>query len=354
MLDKRFTRGRKRRRTSVMVVALLLLSLLQAAPAAAGQINAGRAEWVAQPPLHHGRAGLGVATAGGQIFAVGGFDDTQILNVVEARAVTGAGTWRDVAPMPTARTNSGVAALGGLIYAVGGYGAGPDEPALAVVEVLDPARNRWTAGSSLPQPRGGMGAASLNGLLYVAGGYVAFSPDDYRISTSLLVFDPRRGAWRSAAPMPTPRDKFRLVAAAGYLYAIGGDNDAGASLASVDRYDPRSNTWSRQRPMSESRVVPCVVETVVGHRDVLAVIGGAQFDAQGNFVGGLSSTELYDLATGRWITARVQLPIVRGSLGCAFDAHGDILAIGGATPDGSQFRFLTDVDALKNPDPDGL
>ena len=48
-------------------------------------------------------------------------------------------------------------------------------------------------------------------------------------------------------------------------------------------------------------------------------------------LGSRQSTEVYDLATGRWQILRAELPEPRGSLGCATEVDGSVLAIGGGS-----------------------
>ena len=52
----------------------------------------------------------------------------------------------------------------------------------------------------------------------------------------------------AVAPMPTVRERLRLVASGRYLYAIGGFDLAGESLTTVERYDPKSNSWATIPP----------------------------------------------------------------------------------------------------------
>jgi hypothetical protein len=283
-----------------------------------------------------------VATAGQQILAIGGFDgfdEGDTLDVVEARMVSGSGRWRDLAPLPTARANLATAEVGGLVYAIGGI---DNVDTSNVVETFDPRLGRWATSRPLPQPRDGAGAAGLGGLLYVAGGFVI--PDG--VTSSVVVYDPEQNTWRSVAPMPTVRERLRLVASGRYLYAIGGGDVAGQSLTTVERYDPRSNSWATMNPMVESRYLPCAVETKVGHRRVLVVVGGFEFAPGGVLIGARRTTEVFDLATGRWNLLDVLLPTTRGSHDCATEADGTVLAIGGITPIEGTPSLLANVDAL--------
>jgi hypothetical protein len=334
------------------VITVVLITAFATPSTAAPRFRAGpdvtrdeasrSSQWIARPPLRQARAGLGVAKVGRHILAIGGFEGNNVFDVVEARRVKGSGRWRDLAPMATARANLATAEVGGLVYAIGGIGQAND--LLDVVERFNPRSGRWTTSLPLPQPRGGPGAAGLGGLLYVAGGEVQLTADTFEVSKSVLVYDPKQNTWRSVAPMPTARTRLRLVASGRYLYAIGGAAppsgadpfELGPPLSTVERYDPRSNSWATMTPLVEARLLPCAVETKVGHRRVLVVVGGFEDGAR-------RTTEVFDPHTGRWTLLDVLLPIRRGSHDCATEADGTVLAIGGANGAGV---FLANVDAL--------
>jgi N-acetylneuraminic acid mutarotase len=99
-------------------------------------------------------------------------------------------------------------------------------------------------------------------------------------------------------------------------------------------------------PMVESRGLPCAVETRVGGRRALVVVGGVEISADGTIVQARRTTEVFDLATGQWTLLDVLLPIGRVSHDCATAADGTVLAIGGATKVGDTFPALANVDGL--------
>ena len=51
-------------------------------------------------------------------------------------------------------------------------------------------------------------------------------------------YTPGDDAWEPVADMPTARDGLAAVALGGLIYAVGGQDDDGNFLASVERYDP--------------------------------------------------------------------------------------------------------------------
>ena len=60
----------------------------------------------------------------------------------------------------------------------------------------------------------------------------------------MVVYDVERNAWRDAAPMHTARKYSCVRGCCGSVYAISGMNDDHDAVASVERWDPASNTWA--------------------------------------------------------------------------------------------------------------
>jgi hypothetical protein len=253
--------------------------------------------WVARPPVHHGRAGLDVEQTDGVILAIGGFDSSGVTGATEERSVGGSGEWHDVAPMPTARADFASAVVDGLVYAAGSY--------------ITPARG------------------------------------DDQLTASVLAYDPRRDRWTNVAPMHTARERLRLVEAGGFLYAIGGVDAGGASLATVERYNPHTNTWATIAPLNKARAFPGVVSTSIAGHSVLVVVGGAEYNAAGDLVGPRRTSEVLNIATGKWHTIDVLLDFGRGGLSCAIAAGGDVLAISGGTLVDGQSAYVSNVSALR-------
>ena len=67
------------------------------------------------------RFGLAASVLGNKLYAVGGSDHRQVLNMVESYDPT-SDTWTTEAPMPTARGGLAARVAGHLLVAVGGVG----------------------------------------------------------------------------------------------------------------------------------------------------------------------------------------------------------------------------------------
>jgi N-acetylneuraminic acid mutarotase len=342
------------RLASAAALVLVLMSPAVPVVAAPASKPATDAEteigWRSRPPLHTARIGAAYATVDGLIVNAGGFDPDYPLTIgsVEVRRTAGRGAWHDVAPMPTPRANAAAAVLGGRMWVAGGYAdpePGDSLGTSAVVELYNPYSDTWSVAPALPGPRAEAGAATLHGVLYVVGGSLPSGGGNEVPTGSAIAFDPRKRLWTPIAPLPVARARVRVVAVGDYLYAIGGLTAAGDTVALVDRYDPRTDTWRSMSPMKEDRLFPGV--TVVGHgrHSRVVVIGGCQFvDGRTRLL--RRTTEVFDPAAGRWQLLQARLPTGRCSLAAATEADGTVLAIGGGIGVANPMA-TTAVDALR-------
>lgn len=125
--------------------------------------------------------------------------------------------------------------------------------------------------------------------------------------------------WISLAPVLVPRQEVAVAAAGGRMYLIGGIAADRSTLASVEEYDPATNTWRFVAPMPRPRHHAAAV----GIGEFVYVIGGFEsiaFDAQ-------ASVYRYDIARNEWSEV-APLPEIRAAL-AAVVIDGRIYAIGG-------------------------
>ena len=139
--------------------------------------------------------------------------------------------------MRTSRYYVTAAVLDGKIYAVGGYNDSRGSGALRSCERYDPAADAWEPVPDMAAGRSGKPAAAvLDGKLWVAGGY-----DGRCTLASVEVFDPASNTWDATkAAMTTGRYDHALAVLGGELHAVGGQ----WGQTSVEKYDPRADSWS--------------------------------------------------------------------------------------------------------------
>lgn len=227
-------------------------------------------------------------------------------------------TWTKKADMPTARNVMAASALDGKIYAIGGWNWGGVS---SVVEEYDPEKDKWIRKADMQLARDGLAASSVNGKIYAIGGgvvgQVLLDP-----TQAVEEYDLITDTWTRKADMPTSRHSLVASAVNGKIYAIGGRiglGQEGPPLATVEEYDPITDTWTRKADMPTPRWYPAI--SVVDNR--IYVIGGSINEASG-----LSIVEVYDPVTDTW-EKKANMPTPRWYFSTNA-INGKIYAIGGA------------------------
>jgi N-acetylneuraminic acid mutarotase len=119
------------------------------------------------------------------------------------------------------------------------------------------------------------------------------------------------GTWSVRAPLALgPRQELGVAALNGKVYAVGGFNAAGAPVATVEVYDPSTDSWTQRASLP----APLHHVNVAAVGDRLYVVGAL---SGGNFTA-LGTTLTYDPAADRW-TALTPMPsgTERGASGVA-------------------------------------
>lgn len=173
-----------------------------------------------------------------------------------------------ISSLPRRRfAHSAAAGPDGRIYVAGGAESNQTVGSeLNIVDIYDPSTETWTEGAPMPTPRMFVGLAfGKDGLLYALGGGASEQVfTGLRVSTVLNVleiYDPAANRWMQGAPAPTPREwpgtGFVLLPD-GHLAAHGGlglgTSASGAGViypTAFETYDPASNTWTARQPLPE-------------------------------------------------------------------------------------------------------
>ncbi|MBM4091423.1 MAG: DUF11 domain-containing protein [Planctomycetes bacterium] len=227
--------------------------------------------------------------------------------------------WRTRTSLLTPRANHGTAVVDGKIYVIGGKGG--SGTSLATVEEYDPVTDSWMVRASLPTPRQQVHAAVSNGRIYAIGGWVGFWPSGAP-SAVVEEYDPTTNSWRARANMPTARMWGGIATASnGRIYVIGGSDGIDA-LSTVEEYDSALDTWIPRANMPTARAYLSVAASSNGR---LYAIGGNPTTWGAAY---LATVEEYDPTTDTWRT-RVGMPTARAWLGTTATSDGKIYAIGG-------------------------
>ena len=103
-------------------------------------------------------------------------------------------------------------------------------------------------------------------------------------------YDPQTDSWQQVASMPRSSNFHAAAAVGGKIYVTGGANDSYASVNSVCVYDPHADAWTPLANMSIART---------DHAS--AAVGGKLYVFGGDGDEGLLRTaEVYDSASDSW------------------------------------------------------
>lgn len=149
-------------------------------------------------------------------------------------------------------------------------GAAPLPPP-SHLHVFNPQENTWRLLTQVPEeaPLRGCGLCTMHNYLFLAGG-IRGSGTKAVCSNEVFCYNPMTNIWSQVRPMQQARAQLKLVALDGLLYAIGGE-----CLYSMERYDPRTDTWTSRAPLPAG-TFPVAHEAVACRGDIY-VTGGHLF-----------------------------------------------------------------------------
>ncbi|XP_001943576.1 ring canal kelch homolog isoform X2 [Acyrthosiphon pisum] len=211
-------------------------------------------QWKPNVDMLVDRGSFGVGVIDDRIYAVGGDNDLTELNTAEVFDVS-VKEWQLISSMCTERMGPGVGVIDNLLYAVGGYNNGC---ALKTVECYDPSLDKWTPVAQMSTSRRHHGIGILDGVMYAIGGDCQEHANSVYLK-SVEAYTPIANAWSPIADMHLSRYDPSVVTFNGLLYVMGG-SDGSSRLASLEIYDPNTNTWTlEQLPTSGDDIHGAVV-----------------------------------------------------------------------------------------------
>ncbi|MGH8523464.1 MAG: Kelch repeat-containing protein, partial [Gammaproteobacteria bacterium] len=157
--------------------------------------------------------------------------------------------------------------VGAYLVYVRGMGVQPATSGLQTIERQGVARTyAWTQKAEMPTPRTEVTASVLHGKVYVIGGFDGSA----RTLATVEVYDPATDSWHGGPDLPEARHHAAAVTLADTLYVIGG-------FASPE-FEPQADvfalkaraTWQRMTPLPEAR--GALAAAVLDHR--ILVVGG--------------------------------------------------------------------------------
>ena len=235
----------------------------------------------------------------GRVLVVGGYNRPQQLDDAEVYDPA-ADTWTVVSPLFSHGVNHTATLLkDGRVLVVGGCtGSGV---CTERVEIFSPETSTWTEAMPLPGDRASHTAQLLDdGRVLIAGGG---SSTGEPAGGDALLYDPQANTWAAAGTMVKPRhfsQSVRLLN--GTVLVAGGviisSDAAPQATASVEIYDPASNTWAAAAPLSQPRYA--FVLALLPQGQVLAVGGVDVYENPWTAASLVQKIESYDLQVNRW------------------------------------------------------
>jgi len=191
------------------------------------------------------------------------------------------------------------------------------------VTIVDGATNQTRSLRSMNQPRAEFGwATDANKLSYAIGG----EDNNGTPLATMEVYNPAANAWTYLASLPeTLYGESAVSDGAGHLYAFGGVGANGAISNNVFRYTIATNTWDQVAAMQ------------VGVRDSAALLAsnGSIYVLGGKTAAGTTATvESYNIAANTW-TLDTPLPQAVSSEAATDDSLGRIEVLGGNDANGN-------------------
>jgi hypothetical protein len=256
-----------------------------------------------------------------------------------------ASTPATVQPLDFARTSPGMGPLpGGYFLVFGGVENGYAISSVTqydpnTVTVPDGATNQTQPLQSMNVPRAEFGwAADANDLNYAIGGL----DNNGTPLASVEVYSPTANNWTFLAPLPQALSGESAVSdGAGHIYAFGGVGANGSISNLVYRYTIASNTWDQS---------PAPLQ--VGVRDSAAVSApnGLLYVLGGKTASGATATvESYNATTNTW-NLETSLPQAISSPAAAVDSLGRITVLGGYDANGNALASTSVSQELTQPD----
>ncbi|XP_039964226.1 kelch-like protein 17 [Bactrocera tryoni] len=197
--------------------------------------------WQNLPAMNQARGLHCVVELNGKIYAIGGFDGTNVLSSVE-RYTTSDG-WKYVNRLIVGRDCASAVILNGKIYTIGGYNGNGD---LKSVECYNAESNTWTSCADMTNSHFLPGVAAHNGQIYVLSRRGAER------------YEPQQDSWSQICSLEVFYCYISCVSLDNKLWAIGGKSKS-ADKSCVSVFDEENSRWIERCSLPKSYVRNCFV-----------------------------------------------------------------------------------------------
>lgn len=264
----------------------------------------------------------------GRVLIIGGYSlPQQWLSDAEVYDLS-TNTWTVVPPLYShGVSHSATLMSDGRVLVVGGCtGSGV---CTERVEIFDPQDNSWIDAAPLKSDRASQAALSLDdGRVLVVGGQ---SAGNVLNDGDALLYDPQTNTWADTGPMVAPRIFAQITKLLdGRVLVAGGmtlkDAPVLRMTASVEIYNPTSNTWASAASLSRPRYA--FILTLLPDGQVWAIGGAYSHENKWGRASFVRKIESYDAVTDNW-RAIGELPQPGACAAAAFLPDGHLWVTGG-------------------------
>lgn len=254
-------------------------------------------------------------------------------------------TWTQRADMPTPRSAFSTCVVNGKVFVIGGAIEKFGDISISIVEMYDPKTDTWEQKADMPTARVRPSAAVVDGKIYAIGGSemkkFRVGPGwgyTVKLLATVEMYDPATDTWTKKADMPAPRSGSSCVVD-GKVYLIGGANKKQHRLENVEVYDPSTDTWARAKSMNHARS-GAAISVVDGKIYVMGGVGWPQIpNHPGPF---LSSVEVFNPKTNQW-REKKEMPAPKSNH-TASVIDGKIYVIGGGFRGKGLYTYLSTIE----------
>lgn len=195
----------------------------------------------------------------------------------------------------------------------------------------------WTALAAYPQDINGQSCVAYSGYVYCIGGTYDDNGDDVASSYyAPLTSGGSVGTWTATTAFPIPVDSQSCVAATGYVFCVGGNNEtdgtnADSTASNAVWYAPLSSSgigsWTSTTPYPQNVFFP----TCYASGDYIYCLGGV--DSNYNAVSTDYYASLSSTGVGAWAQTTAY-PVQASGQACVVSS-GYIYCVGGEEAEGS-------------------
>jgi hypothetical protein len=290
--------------------------------------------WFAGPALPAARGGAVAAADQGSAFTLLGGGPSDVVTVNPADPAWAGSSWLATSFEDQTSISPGVGILGTASLLVFG---GDQGGAVADAFQYDPATGAQAV-ASMHRPRALLGyATDQQGNVYAIGGI----DDNGTPLASMEYYTQSTNTWTFTAPLPqTLYAESAAYDGNGHIFTFGGVGAAGTILNSVYEYSIATNTWSVAAPMPSPLRDSAAV---LASNNLIYVLGGK------TSTGTTAAVESYNPATNTWNT-EASLPGPVSNEAVVSDSLGRIEILGGYDSSGNALASVWVSQRLNAPD----